>query len=554
MMTLLKALSHVVSWYLIVQGGIVLGFILLPVDAVSSTDRFEPLGLNLTFQQDPTTTITIDWHVDDAESATLLELRAQGERETWQQFSPEETVDFPFSSRFIHRREVTGLEPNTMYEFRFGEGSKEYTFRTLPADNERHAVRLAIGGDVRHEREMMERTGRVAMAYDPHMIVFGGDLAYGDGDPRLVHRWYEWFEVTRDVFRASDGRIVPVVVGIGNHEIWLGDKLEKDAQRLADEWGLEVGDAPYFMTLFPQPSGTSYRVLDVGDYLSLVLLDTGHYESVEGAQATWLEAVLVERQSVSHVFPVYHVPAYPSVRSVDGTTSTKVREAWVPLFEAHGVRTAFEMHDHAYKRTVPIREGVRHPDGVVYIGDGAWGVYTRPVGRDHATSAWYLKRGASERHVILTTIRGSDARHLVANEDGEVIDAYPEEYLQEAEYDEKVSVNPAPVILGRPKLQSLPRRSIEVAPALLSDYTGHYRIEGSDTLDVHISQHSGGALTLGVPELGYSDLVLFPQSETHFFIQRLDAEFTFLRNAAGAVTGVEIRHDGGLATAKRVDE
>jgi hypothetical protein len=51
-----------------------------------------------------------------------------------------------------------------------------------------------------------------------------------------------------------------------------------------------------------------------------------------------------------------------------------VREYWAPLFERYGVQIAFENHDHVYKRTVPLRSGAPHADGVVYIGDGSWGM------------------------------------------------------------------------------------------------------------------------------------------------------------------------------------
>ncbi len=57
----------------------------------------------------------------------------------------------------------------------------------------------------------------------------------------------------------------------------------------------------------PGPQG--YNVLDCGNYLSLLLLDSGHTHPVEGAQTDWLKQTLAARQHVSHVFPVYHVPA-----------------------------------------------------------------------------------------------------------------------------------------------------------------------------------------------------------------------------------------------------
>ncbi|EPR65884.1 hypothetical protein ADICYQ_5029 [Cyclobacterium qasimii M12-11B] len=52
---------------------------------------------------------------------------------------------------------------------------------------------------------------------------------------------------------------------------------------------------------------------------------------------------------------VYHVPAYPSARAFTGTTQTMIREHWVPLFEKSSIQLVFENHDHAYKRTYPIK-------------------------------------------------------------------------------------------------------------------------------------------------------------------------------------------------------
>ena len=406
----------------------------------------QPLGLGLTWIHDPTTTMTIDWHVGDPSELPGLEFR-EADGVAWSAVSPDESFPFPFTDRHIHRVELTGLEPGTRYEFRFADGGEIYAFETFPADNVRTPVRLAIGGDIRHTGDQMTKMGRVAARYSPHAFVFNGDLAYADGDPRRAYRWIEWFEITRDEFRAPDGRIIPLVVGIGNHEVWRSTRLSEDERHLEAEWGLENGDAPYFMTLFPQPSGTTYRVLDVGDYLSMIILDTDHVEPVEGEQTEWLARTLAERSHVAHVIPFYHVPAYPSVRRFDGGTNIRVRELWSPLFEAHGLRLAFEAHDHIYKRTVPIREGREHPGGVVYLGDGSWGVTPREIGRDQDDPAWFLKRAAEVRHAQILTLHGPLAHVLMVDEDDRIIDEFPRVMLDFA--GGPVSrAQPAPVILG----------------------------------------------------------------------------------------------------------
>jgi hypothetical protein len=98
----------------------------------------------------------------------------------------------------------------------------------------------------------------------------------------------------------------------------------------------------------------------------------------------------------------------------------------VPLFERHGVRLAFENHDHAYKRTHPLRGGARAPDGIVYLGDGAWGAPLRVIGQESGgTPPWYLERGESRRHFILGEIRGAKRHFIMVDEFGEVFDEYP---------------------------------------------------------------------------------------------------------------------------------
>jgi len=165
--------------------------------------------------------------------------------------------------------------------------------------------------------------------------------------------------------------------------------------------------------------------MDFGAYLSIVLPDTDHTGPIDGAQTEWLDRTLAQRRHVPHVFPSDHVPTFPSVRSPEGETHRRVREHWVPLFEEHGLRLVFENHDHAYKRTFPIREGRGDPRGVVYAGDGAWGVSTREIGRSHREAAWYLDEGHADRHFILVTLQGTAQHLLVVNEEGQVIDEYP---------------------------------------------------------------------------------------------------------------------------------
>jgi myo-inositol-hexaphosphate 3-phosphohydrolase len=387
-----------------------------------STGEGGALAIYLTWQRDPTTTMTVDWHTAGAEARLELEYRRLGDQR-WDR-QPAVSFPFPHSDRYVHRVELTGLEPDATYEIRTSPAVEPYRFRTLPAQASR-PIRFAAGGDVRHDAEWMARTGRHAAAYDLDFVVWGGDLAYGDGRPDRAYRWHEWFEAIHTAMSTPDRRLVPVLPAIGNHEVngsyhhRIADYRQDDATRNRI--------APFFYPLLASPGQPGYRAIDAGDYLSVILLDTDHTNPVDGAQTRWLARALAEREGVTHVLPVYHVPAYPSVRAFDGRVSARVREHWVPLFERHGVRFVFEAHDHVYKRTHPMRGGVRDDqDGIVYLGDGAWGVGVRPIGRDQGgMKAPYLARAESVRHFILGEIEGPDLRFAMIDEDGELFDEYP---------------------------------------------------------------------------------------------------------------------------------
>ncbi|MEX0685713.1 MAG: fibronectin type III domain-containing protein [Balneolales bacterium] len=402
----------------------------------------EVLGLVLTWQQDPTSTMTIDWHTSAEGQPSTLSYKKVGpdewevdidrdsgvwrylrvETDEWKTVNGEQS-SFPYSDRIIHRVELTGLEADTEYQFRIGENTRYRKFRTMP-DNADRPVRFAAGGDVRHNSEWMEHTNRQAMRYEPDFILWGGDLSYADGREDLLYRWYDFLDIMMNTLITPDGRVIPVIFGIGNHEV-LPRRFRENLPEYSqdDEHRKLIG--PYYYSLFAFPGQPGYEVLDFGDYLSIILLDSGHSNPIEGVQTEWLETALADRQDVPHVFPIYHVPAYPTVRDPNGASSVKVRELWVPLFEKYKIKVAFENHDHMYKRTYPIRNDTISTGGVVYIGDGAWGVQTRDLGKHHEEPAWYLKRASADRHFILSTVHGNNQHFLVIDEDGDIIDEYP---------------------------------------------------------------------------------------------------------------------------------
>jgi len=404
----------------------------------------QPPGILLTWQQDPTTTMTIDWHTDpEHEGISTIRYKQVG-TDAWQTVNAQtskyaqsahwsEDENASIGERTIHRVELTGLQPKTQYRFQVGEFTRKYYFETIQTSIDEEPLVFAAGGD-NGTGSKFRAVNRAAMAYKPQFIAFGGDMAYEDGRADRVGRMHDWFTDVRDTLIHEDGRVVPIIVGIGNHEMLRtrGGNNYRNFPEFSNTRDFEnysgdiekwrVDNAPYFFSLYAFPGQPGYDVLDFGDYMSLIMLDSDHANPVGGEQTRWLERVLKDRQHVTHLFPKYHEPGPYSSRR----RNQNIGKVWIPRFEEHGVRVAFENHDHTFKRTHEIRGGeVVEEDaeerGVIYVGDGAWGIGARSV--EHG-DAWYMNRSSSTLHGWKVTLHGGKATFKAFNEKGEIFDEF----------------------------------------------------------------------------------------------------------------------------------
>jgi acid phosphatase type 7 len=369
------------------------------------------LGPYITFQRDPLTTATVHWL--SSSDRTPVSPRVSDEAGNAVAVPAITSRAFPTGPLSVRYVELTGLKPGTEYRFALGEpeAEKEYRFRTLPAAS-KEPLRIAVGGDMMHKTEWMEATCKQAAAKDVHFAILGGDLAYENGDLKQAKRVYDWIRVWTATMRDSRGRLIPFIPVIGNHEVQGG-------------YGGTREKAPFFYAMFALPGNSSVYTVDAGNYLSLLVLDTDHVEKIEDQEAH-LEKTLPARAQVPHLFCAYHWPVYGTAKDLPdpaaGKRSQKMLKHWVPHFEKHGVDVCFEHDHHTYKRTPLIRAGQKDPNGILYLGDGAWGVQTRPVAKD----MWYHAHAAPRRHFILCTLQGTTRAFEAIDSDGTVFDRWPE--------------------------------------------------------------------------------------------------------------------------------
>jgi len=380
---------------------------------VSFLGAFEPDYFWLSWMRAPSETMFIRWVSKDNRPDDKIAFREKGETE-WKEASGRHfnmPDDYPY---FIHFVELTSLKPNTAYEFRFSDERKVRFFKTAP-ENLDSPFRFVDGGDMYHDDiEYLKVSLREAAKQDPVFVIAGGDLAYSVPPVWLfkedAKKWFTFLKAWQDTMQAPDGRIIPIVPVIGNHET-IG------------KYGQTPQEAAFFYALYVTPRKHTNYVLDFGNYLSLIILDSGHTQLIDGPQTEWLKNVLMKRQDRPNKFASYHVPAYPSVRKYTAKVSTKIRENWVPIFELGRLNAAFEHHDHAYKRTFPLLQGKIDEEGVIYLGDGAFGVKEPRVPQD-LTSKWYLERAVPVRHFILVTLEGNTRKYQAINHKGALIDQF----------------------------------------------------------------------------------------------------------------------------------
>lgn len=372
-------------------------------------DDGEFLGPYLLLQGEATTSISINW-VSLSQNTFRLQYR-QKNSEQWQYVDPSSSF-IGSSDNLVHKALIKGLKTSSTYEFyiinlEIDNEKNTYLFKTPPG-NLNETLMFVSGGDMMAKRELMAETTQVAALSSPAFAVLGGDLAYDHGE--FLNCWFDWIDIWSNSAVTPQGLSIPMVIGIGNHEVQGG-------------YGQTPDEAKHFYSLF-LPDIKSNYVVDFSDYMSFILLDSNHTQRVE-LQNKWLESTLEQRKTIPNTFAVYHVPAYGFVKGgLDNKDSVRIRKNWVSIFEKFGLSAALEHHHHIYKRSKLIFENTINPDkGILYIGDGAWGVTPRPLPKD-MTPFWYLAKVASTRHFLRISLDQKSRTYEAINEKGEIFDRY----------------------------------------------------------------------------------------------------------------------------------
>jgi hypothetical protein len=389
-----------------------------------SSEESPILSVLLTWNEDPTSSMVVQW-ITKADHKTCS-FHYQLEDET--DWKPEATasVTFPSSSEYaLHKVSLSGLQAGSIYRFQI-DNSLEHLFATMPSTIDA-PISFVVGGDINLSNpKFFEETNRQIAWHNPSFAVIGGDLAALTFQKQHlkedIQNMLLWCSIWYHTMRSENDLLIPVVATLGNHDVDGG-------------YGQLPEKAPFFYLIF---GSDGYKTLRFGNYLSIYLLDSGHTHPVEGVQTAWLAQELEKDWAYDHRFAIYHVPAYPSVKPFRSKRSELIRRYWVPIFDTYKLHIAFENHDHAYKRTFPLRDGKQVEHGVVYIGDGSWGV--KPRIPKNADKSSYLAKTMSARQFCKVQLTPLSREVWAIASDGTIID-----YLRQSTDDMVAKEKKAPL-------------------------------------------------------------------------------------------------------------
>ena len=281
-----------------------------------------------------------------------------------QQFSGKTVLSSGFTARYHCKATLTGLEPNTEYKYRVGQdpaGSQDvYYFKTASGAG---PFSFLFFTDPQYVNDsgasIFNNLVQKARTIDPDIrfSVVSGDFVDRGGK---IEQW--------DIlFRQSSLRQMPFAVTPGNHEYY-------DASSTPVFF-----NNTYYNGFYNNPANGATSVLGSSYYFRynnvlFVSIDSEAAVTAaqKGAQKTWFENGMKSNHA-QYIVVFMHRSFYGGIY---GSVSAGLRADWQGLFDKYGVDLVLTGHDHIYRRTTRIYEGIAATDpnkGTTYMSGGSAG-------------------------------------------------------------------------------------------------------------------------------------------------------------------------------------
>jgi len=359
---------------------------------VSSVAVDNPKHIHLTYQNDPTSTITVTWQTDTPKANNIVlydTISCEGNISLYRYSATGSNHTYNGASGYIHNVELINLESDTTYFFicgGLGDYSEERSFRTAPQiDSD---FKLVIGGDSQSDSDERAKISQAMNSFNPSFVMHAGDLV---GDGRDQDEWNAWFTDVNDNWIGDNGLTIPLIPALGNH----------------DE------NATKYYRQFALPGNEQWFYYDWGPMVRIIVLNSEASPSqISTDQVNWLESVLASTPDNKWKIVMLHRTIYTHSHKHDDAIN--LLQNWVPVFDKYHVDIVFQGHTHQYHRTKPMNDHSSvnsYHEGTIYVTTAGWGAHFYDYDKQS-----YSAYGKVIHHFTLVSINKNGTLHLEAKD------------------------------------------------------------------------------------------------------------------------------------------
>ena len=353
--------------------------------------------------RDNSTSRTIMWQSDSSEADAVIEYRLVGDTNTQTIGATDKAFTDDGSTTYIHEATLTGLTPNTKYEYRVGYSNDRrsdwYTLETAGASV--YDVLIypdSQSGDYSQWEEIVRssalRNPRTALYISMGDLVDNGEQAY---------QWRTWLNSIKPLSAN-----VPLATTLGNHEMYTLDWKMREPYAYLNYFAVPPNGNEIF--------NRRYYSYDFGD-VHYVVLDTMLYESnhednhdthhpdLYDVQVQWLRQDLAANTKKWTVVLMHRDPFQYAFNRPGANRDVGFNEEGVlfmPIFDEFNVDLVLSAHLHSYRNRGHVRHFDRDPSGPLYILTGIAGDTGRPKWKAHPLDVYVAPDRDKNNYMTMT--------------------------------------------------------------------------------------------------------------------------------------------------------
>ena len=353
--------------------------------------------------QDNSTSRTIMWQSDNSEADAVIEYRLEGAEKSQTIGATDKAFTDDGSTTYIHEATLTGLTPNTKYEYRVGYGTDRRSdwYRLETAGASVYDVLIypdSQSGDYSQWEEIVKssalRNPRTALYISMGDLVDNGEHAY---------QWRTWLNSIKPLSAN-----VPLATTLGNHEMYTLDWKMREPYAYLNYFAVPPNGNEIF--------NRRYYSYDFGD-VHYVVLDTQLYESnhednhdthhpdLYDVQVQWLRQDLAANTKKWTVVLMHRDPFQYAFDRPGASRDVGFNEEGVlfmPIFDEFNVDLVLSAHLHSYRNRGHVRNFDRNASGPLYILTGIAGDARRPKWKEHPLDVYVAPDRDKNNYMTMT--------------------------------------------------------------------------------------------------------------------------------------------------------